>query len=174
MKPARVLLVGMMGAGKTSVGNALSERTGWTYRDNDEIVAGLVGMDTRALLDQRGVEALREAESQALATVLSDEPPLIAGIAGGVVESTANRALLAGDDSFVVYLHAPVEVLIERVGAGEDRPWLQPDPETALRRLMAGREPRYRDVAALVVDTTDGDAGHQADRVVAVLQAREA
>jgi shikimate kinase len=172
VKPARVLLVGMMGSGKSSIGRALSERTGWVYRDNDELVAELTGVVTAVLLEQRGEAALREAEAQALAKVLTDEPPLVAGIAGGVVESAANRELLAGDDGFVVYLHTAVELLVERVGTGEGRPWLQPDPATALRRLYAGREPRYREVADLVLDTSDGTAAEQADRVVAALARR--
>lgn len=169
MKPARVLLVGMMGSGKTSVGRALSQATGWDYRDNDELVAEIAEVDTPTLLQQQGESALREAEAQALAAVLAAPAPVIAGIAGGVVESAAQRELLKGDEGFVVYLHAPVEVLAERVGAGDGRPWLQPDPETALRRLFHGREGRYREVADLVVDTTDGDATAHATRILAAL-----
>ena len=77
----------------------------------------------------------------------------MAGVAGGVVERRRTSALLRGTDAFVVYLHAPVDVLVKRVGDGAGRPWLQPDPETALRSLFAGREPVYREVADLVVDT---------------------
>ena len=168
-KPVRILLIGMMGAGKTTVGRALSRRTGWSYRDNDEILAEVEGIATDELLEQRGRDALRAAESHALDRVLSSEPPLIAGIAGGVIESAQDRDRMAGSEAFVVYLHAPIEVLVDRVGTGAGRPWLQPDPESALRGLFDGRDDLYRDVADLVIDTQLGDAEQHADQIVAAL-----
>ena len=168
----KVLLMGMMGAGKTSVGNAISARTGWPYRDNDEAVEMITGLPTRELLDRRGPAALRTAESQALASALAEDPPLVAGVAGGVVESAADLGSLRGTDALVVYLHTPLEVLVQRVGDGAGRPWLQPDPATALRTLFEGREPLYRDVADLVVDTSTGDAESHADQVVRALRDR--
>ncbi len=96
----------------------------------------------------------------------------MAGVAGGVVESAEDLAALRGTDAFVVYLHTPVDVLVERVGDGAGRPWLQPDPETALRTLFAGREPLYREVADVVVDTSTGDADAHADQVVQAMQGR--
>lgn len=170
MSPARVLLVGMMGAGKTSVGRALAARTGWGYRDNDEIVADGEGVPTDELLQRGGRDALRAAESRALSRVLETDPPLIAGVAGGVIESPDDRKRLAAPDVFVVYLQAPIELLVERVGSGEGRPWLQTDPEKAMRRLFEGREPLYREVADLVVNTQEGDAEQHADRILAALE----
>jgi shikimate kinase len=167
--PVRVLLIGMMGAGKSTVGQALSERTGWAYRDNDEILAEVEGMATDELLEKRGRDALREAESRGLTHVLSREPPLIAGIAGGVIESAADRDRLAGPDAFVVYLFAPIGVLVERVGSGAGRPWLRPDPESALRELFDGRDDLYRDVSDLVIDTSEGSSEEHADLIVAAL-----
>jgi len=172
MTPVRVLLIGMMGSGKSTVGRALSERTTWVYRDNDEILAEVEGIATDELLEQRGREALRAAESRGLTHVLSSEPPLIAGIAGGVIESATDRARLAGPDAFVVYLHTPIEVLVERVGTGAGRPWLQPDPEAALSTLYEGRDELYREVADLVIDTHHGEAFEHADRIVAALPSR--
>jgi shikimate kinase len=169
MRPRRVLLMGMMGAGKTTVGREIQARTGWPYRDNDEAVAELAGMPTRELLEQRGRDALRAAESQALQNSLAHDPPFVAGVAGGVVEVEADMAALRSTDAFVVYLHTPIDVLVERVGTGEGRPWLQPDPETSLRRLYDGREPLYREVADLVVDTSTGDASSHADQVLHAL-----
>lgn len=170
-RPRRVLLMGMMGAGKTAVGREIRARTGWPYRDNDEAVAELAGLATRDLLEQRGPDALRAAESQALHDSLAHEPPFVAGVAGGVVEVVADMDALRRTDAFVVYLHTPIEVLVRRVGSGEGRPWLRPDPETALRRLYDGREPRYREVADLVVDTSTGDAASHADAILRALAA---
>ena len=89
----------------------------------------------------------------------------------GVVERADDLALLRDTTAYVVYLHAPLDVLVRRVGDGGGRPWLQPDPETALRSLFAGREPLYREVADLVVDTDRGDAGDHAAQVLAALAA---
>jgi shikimate kinase len=167
----RVLLLGMMGSGKTSVGREIQARTGWPYVDNDEAVLRDTGLATRELHEQRGTEALRAAESQVMHGALVASPPYLAGIAAGVVEDPANVEALEADDAFVVYLHTPLDVLVRRVGSGEGRPWLQPDPATALRVLSEGREPLYRQVADLVVDTSVGDAAAHADQVVAALTA---
>jgi shikimate kinase len=163
----RVLLLGMMGAGKTSVGEALAARTGWAYRDNDSLVAEISGVPPAELLERAGVDALRDAESAALRRAEADPGPLVAGVAGGVVERPDDVELLRSTNALVVYLQAPVEVLVERVGDGAGRPFLQPDPETALRRLFDGREPLYREVADLVVDTTSGSAEDHAEQVLA-------
>lgn len=170
LRPARILLVGMMGSGKSTLGAAISAATGWPYVDNDEAVRELCGLATPQLLAERGVAALREVESRALAAVLERDPPVVAGVAGGVVESPADRARLAGPEAFVVFLDAPLEVLTARVRAGGPRPWLGEDPDAALRRLLEGRGPLYREVADLVVDTSRGDAADQADRVLAAVR----
>ena len=169
MRDRRVLLIGMMGSGKTSVGRGIEKRTGWAYQDNDEAVERLTGLPTRELHEQRGTPALRAAESQVLHDALVAPPPYVAGVAGGVVESDDDVQALRDADAFVVYLHTPVDELVRRVGDGDGRPFLQPDPEAALRRLYAGREPRYRSVADLVVDTSVGDADAHADQVVRAL-----
>jgi shikimate kinase len=165
----RVLLVGMMGSGKTSVGEEISARTGWPYHDNDAMVAAVAGVDTATLLEQSGVDALRDAESAALRRALGDPGPLVAGVAGGVVERPDDLELLRTTDALVVYLHTPVEVLVDRVGDGLGRPFLQPDPAAALRRLFGGREPLYREVADLVVDTASGGPADHARQVLAAL-----
>ncbi len=169
--PATVLLLGMMGAGKTSVGREISRLTGWPYRDNDALVAEIAGVDTKTLLERDGVEAMRDTESAALRRAVDGPAPLVAGVAAGVVERADDLALLRDTTAYVVYLHAPLDVLVRRVGDGGGRPWLQPDPETALRSLFAGREPLYREVADLVVDTDRGDAGDHAAQVLAALAA---
>jgi shikimate kinase len=139
--PVRVLLVGMMGAGKSTVGRELAKLTGWRYLDNDELLERAVGETARRVLDTNGAAALRRAESAALAEGLREEPPVIVSVAGGVVEDPADRNRIRGG-GFVVWLRAPIAVLVARVGTGADRPWLQPDPKAALRRLYARRDRR--------------------------------
>jgi shikimate kinase len=149
--PVRILLVGMMGAGKSTVGRELAKLTGWRYLDNDELLERAVGESARKVLDTKGVAALRQAESAALTEGLHEVPPVIVSVAGGVVEDRADRDRIRSD-GFVVWLRAPIAVLAARVGTGADRPWLQPDPEAALRMLYSDREPLFAEVASVVVD----------------------
>jgi shikimate kinase len=150
----RIVLIGMMGAGKTTVGMAISHLTGWPYIDNDEIVEQMSGMPTRDLLQQRGEAAMREAEFAAVDKVLAMETPVVAGAAAGVVlDDDVSARLHAG--AFVVYLRATVETLVARV-RGTYRPWLGTDPEDAMRKLYAGREPKYELLAHFVADVDGG------------------
>ncbi|MHB2021837.1 MAG: shikimate kinase [Mycobacteriales bacterium] len=151
MSGSRLLLVGMMGAGKTTTGRLLEARTGWPYLDNDELLARATGVSTPELLARDGVAQLRRAESAALCAAVQAQPPLIAAVAAGVVDDPADRVLLRAA-GVVVYLRARLETLAARVGAGPARPWLGEDPLGALKRLYAGREEHFQQVATLVVD----------------------
>jgi shikimate kinase len=146
----RVLLIGMMGAGKTTVGRALSALIGWPYYDNDELLARAVGKDTRRVQEEDGVAALRRAESAALTAALSEGGPLIAGVAGGIVTDPLDLARLHAG-GFVVWLRADLATLVQRVG-GTDRPWLGGSPEAAMRLLYAGREWLYAEACTMVID----------------------
>ena len=163
--PVRVLLVGMMGAGKSTVGSELAKLTGWRYLDNDELLERAVGESARRVLDIKGTAALRRAESAALAEGLREEPPVIVSVAGGVVEDPTDRHRIRSG-GFVVWLRAPIAVLAARVGTGADRPWLQPDPEAALRMLYADREPLFGEVASIVVDVADRTPAETAGTVL--------
>jgi len=149
----RVLLVGMMGAGKTTVGHALSCLLGWPYFDNDELLARAVGKDTRRVQTEDGERALRRAESAALDVALTEGGPLIAGVAGGIVLDPLDVQRLR-DGGFVVWLRADLTTLARRV-AGTDRPWLGDDPLQALQKLAAGRDVLYQSVASLIVDVDE-------------------
>lgn len=165
----RVLLVGMMGSGKTSVGHALAHRTGWPFLDNDVLVERSAGIGAREILDEQGEEALREAEAGALTEGLKVSPPVIVDVAGGVVTREADRERLRGA-GFAVWLRARIDTLARRV-SGTGRPWLRDDPEGALRRLYRGREPLYTEVAALTVDVDDSTPAQVADRILRGLRA---
>ena len=138
-----MLLVGMMGVGKSTVGRALSRRTGWRYLDNDELVSRRPARETADLFEDQGDTAMREAESAALSEALTEQPPVIAGVAAGAVDDPADRERLSAA-VFVVWLRAPIETLVKRVGSGQGRAWLQPDPEAA----CAGSTPAGRSATA--------------------------
>lgn len=164
MSSQRIVLIGMMGAGKTTIGTAISNLTGWPYIDNDEIVAQIAGMPTRDLLEKRGEAAMREAEFAAVDKVLAMEAPVVAGAAAGVVLDPEVCARLR-DGAFVVYLRASVDTLVSRV-QGTYRPWLGADPEDAMRKLYEGREPKYEALAHLIVDVDDGAPDRVAQEIL--------
>lgn len=154
MTSERILLIGLMGAGKTTIGNALSARLGWPYRDNDALVFQVTGKTARQLQQAGDIPALRRAESTALATALATPAPLIASVAAGVVTQPSDFDKLRTCDAFVVWLRTDIEVLAKRV-AGTDRPWVADDPIEALRLLDVGRERLYAAAADLVVDVAN-------------------
>lgn len=163
----RVLLVGMMASGKSTVGRLLSDRLDWPYYDNDELLLRAVGVDTRTVLEQRGEAALRRAESAALTVALTEGGPLVAGVAGGIVSDPLDRDRLRAG-GYVVWLRASIETLARRA-KGTDRPWLGDDPAAALRALYAGRAHLYFFVASYVVDVDTLPPDAVADRIVAAL-----
>lgn len=146
----RILLIGMMGAGKTTVGGALSRLLGWPYYDNDALLARAVGKDTRRVQREDGVVALRRAESAALDVALREGGPLIAGVAGGVVTDVLDLDRLRRG-GFVVWLRADLATLVARV-RDTDRPWLGASVEGTMRQLYAGRMALYATAASLVID----------------------
>jgi shikimate kinase len=157
----RVILIGMMGSGKTTVGQLLSNATGWPYVDNDALVRRHHGRTSREILAAEGKEKLREAEAGALALGLDLPPPVILGVAAGTILDVANRrALDAG--GVVVWLRAGTEALVGRAMDAAHRPFVDEGGKAWLADAVSDREPLYASVADLTVDT---DAGTPADAV---------
>ena len=166
--PERILLIGMMGAGKTTTGRLLADRLGWDYLDSDAEVLRRTGRTVPQIWHGSGEGAFRKEEAAALAEAVSGDRPVVVSVAGGAVLDPGNRALLrrAG---LVVWLRAHPSTLAARVGAGEGRPLLDDDPAGSLERLDAVRRPVYRELADVVVDV---DESGPADVVDAILAAR--
>ena len=152
----RILLVGMMGAGKTTTGRLLAERLGWGYRDSDADVEAATGLTVPELFARDGEAAFRRAEAGVLADACADPAPSVVSVAGGAVLSEDNRQLIAAS-GIVVWLRARPETLAARVGDGAGRPLLGDDPAEALVRLNAVRAPLYAEVADVVIDVDDLD-----------------
>lgn len=164
----KVLLVGLMGSGKTSVGGALSAKLGWPYLDNDVLLERTTGASARDLLDNQGEDALRQAESQVLTLLLGMPAPMIGSVAGGVVLDEKDRLRLTQSNAHVVWLRASPQGLLRRV-SGSDRPWLGDDPGSALRKLAADRNGFYAEVADQVIDVDVLPIGAIAKQVIEAL-----
>jgi shikimate kinase len=166
----RILLVGMMGAGKTTTGHLLAERLGWGYRDSDADVQSATGLTVPELFARDGEAAFRRAEATVLADACDDPSPSVVSVAGGAVLSEDNRRRIAAS-GIVVWLRARPETLAARVGDGAGRPLLGDDPAEAVVRLNAVRAPLYAEVADVVLDVDELDPVTVADRIIVAMDA---
>ena len=147
----RVLLVGLMAAGKSTVGAAIADATGWPCLDNDALLERSAGCTAAELLATHGEQALREAESDVLTLLLAMPGPFVAGVAAGTVLDARDRERTR-DGGHVVWLKVPVETLVRRVARQPERAWLGSDPAPVLRAMAAEREPLYEAMAHQVLD----------------------
>jgi shikimate kinase len=161
----RIVLIGMMGVGKTTVGRLLADRLGWEHVDSDAQVVASTGRTVPELFEERGEAGFRAEESRVLHEALSGDRPVVVSAAGGVVLSAANRDLIARSGT-VVWLRADPDVLARRVGDGSGRPLLGDDPASRLAVLDQERRPFYEELAHAVVDVAPGTPSEVVDRVL--------
>ncbi len=148
----RIFLVGLMGAGKTTVGRALAQRTGLRFVDSDHEIERRSAMSVKELFATEGEEGFRDREQQVIEE-LTLQDGLVLATGGGAVLREANRRALH-ERGTVVYLRAAPEELAHRMRNDRSRPLLQGrDPRARLRELLRQREPLYRDVAHFVIET---------------------
>jgi len=172
MDGPRVLLLGLMATGKTTVGRLLATRLSANYLDNDELVRLATGTALEELRLRQGEPGLRIAESQALTAALELPAPAVAGVAAGVVLDPENRKRLVATDATVVWLRARPETLARRVGSGGDRPWLRPDPQTVFERMMQERKAAYEQISDLTVDVDERTPAQIVDVIVNYLESK--
>jgi len=153
--PEHIVLVGMMGAGKSTVGRLLARRLGRPHVDTDRVVEQESGMSIPDLFASRGEGAFRSWESKVLADTLAGPGATVVSVGGGAVLDPDNRARLRRAGT-VVWLRARPDTLARRVGRGATRPLLASDDAGAavevLRRIDAERRPLYEEVADVTVD----------------------
>lgn len=150
-KTQNVYLVGLMGAGKTTVGRTLARRLEKQFVDSDHEVEARTGVPIPTIFEIEGETGFRKREAQVIAE-LTESRGLVMATGGGAVLNPESRALLKAN-GFVVYLDVPPETLFERVRHDRNRPLLRvADPLGKLRELHTQRDPFYREVADLVID----------------------
>lgn len=147
-----------MGAGKSAVGRALARALELEFIDADDEIERRTGVDIPFIFEKEGESGFRKREA-AVVDELTGRPALVLATGGGVVGDPANRRHLAARGT-VIYLHATVAQQLERTRRGRERPMLADgEPEEILERLFAERDPLYREIADLVIET-DGRRVH--------------
>ncbi len=162
--PENVFLVGLMGAGKTSVGKLLAKRLGKDFYDCDHEIEEATGVKIAVIFEIEGEEGFRARESKMLLDLAQRRNVLIA-TGGGAVLSPANRKLLA-ENGIVIYLRAAPIDLWRRTRHDRQRPLLKTEDRMArLEHLFAERDPLYREIADIIVDTGSQSVGALASRL---------
>lgn len=161
----RVLLVGLMASGKSTIGHALCALTGWREIDNDMLLKDMCGMTASELSRAEGEARLRQAESDVLHRVLEMDPPLVAGVAAGAVLDPGDRERLREADH-VVWLKPSLETIVGRVADQPHRPWVSQDPDGVIREMARIRYPLYDEVADQVLDLDELTPSQAAQAIV--------
>jgi shikimate kinase len=163
--PERIVLIGMMGAGKSTVGRILAGRLGWRYLDNDEDVRALTAREPTDVIRIGGEQELHAAEASAFLSALSSPPPVVIAAAAGVVLDETCEEALRGQGS-VVYLRARPQTLRRRIGTGLGRRSDATDLQWLEARARE-RDERYRRLATSVVDVDDSTPEEVVERILA-------
>ena len=163
----------MMGAGKTSVGRLLARRIGKTFCDSDQVIEDRTGVKIPVIFDIEGESGFRARES-AILNELSQKHDIVLATGGGAVLDPENRARLRQRGT-VVYLRAAIKDLLHRTRHDRNRPLLQTkDPRARLTEIYELRDPLYRDVAHIVIDTGSQSLSNLVGRLEAMLAAEAA
>jgi shikimate kinase len=166
-----LVLVGMMGAGKTSVGRRLAAVLGVPFRDADTEIETAAGCSVAEIFERHGEAAFRDGERKVLNRLLT-EPPHILATGGGAFMDSDTRARIK-ESAISIWLKADVDLLVQRVGRKETRPLLRnADPHATLTRLLTEREPVYA-LADIVVESNEGPHDTVVKRILSALEAYE-
>src|SRR4029434_8770029 len=148
-----IVLVGMMGAGKSSVGRCLHRQTGWALDDTDETVASKFGISIPEIFAEQGKEKFREAETEVLRRLRTEEKTIII-TGGGIVLRKENVEILRRS-GVIVWLDGDEETLFARASRKKNRPLLQTkNPRKAFSEILGARRPLYANIADIRIDTS--------------------
>lgn len=150
--PRNIFLIGPMGAGKSAVGRYLARTLHLSFVDSDDEIESRTGVDIAFIFEKEGEQGFRKREA-AVINDLSKIDGVVLATGGGAVVDPENRSRLGGR-GYVVYLYTSVDEQVSRTQRGRKRPMLENDnPRGTLEELLAKRDPLYREIADLVVET---------------------
>ena len=165
--PACIVLVGLMGAGKTSIGRKLADQLGMPFVDADEEIVAAAGCEINDIFEIYGEAAFRDVEARVIARILSEAPCVLA-TGGGAFMNAETRDAIAGN-AVTVWLRAELDTLVQRTSRRNDRPLLKTgDPREILGRLMDERYPVYAE-ADITVNTGDESIADTVGRIADAL-----
>ena len=165
-----IVLIGPMGAGKTTVGGLVASRLGTSVRDTDQDVEAAQGRTISEIFVDDGEETFRALERAAVAEALATHDGVLS-LGGGAVLDPGTRDLLAGHD--VVFLRVGLSDAVKRVGLGSARPLLLGNVRGRIKALLDERTPVYESVATLVVDTDGRTPEDVAEEIVSALARKD-
>ncbi len=165
-----IALVGMMGVGKSSVGRRLATRLGVEFRDSDSEIEAAAGCSINEIFDRYGEAAFRDGERKVITRLLAMPPQVLATGGGAFIDDEIRDAIKRTCVS--VWIRAPLELLVDRVGRRNTRPLLRDGDLTEnVARLLKEREPIYAE-ADIAVESEDGPHGLQVERMIKALEER--
>jgi shikimate kinase len=173
-RPVRhIVLVGLMGAGKTTVGGELASRLGLPWHDSDAEIETATGLTVRQLRDRDGVEAMHGLEASHLLRALEDPHPSVISAAASVIDVEACRQALSGPNVAVMWLRATPAVLANRFPLDDHRPSFGTSPLAFLEEQAGRRDPLFRKLDPIVVDVDRIGPGEAVARAIEALDSIE-
>lgn len=166
-----IIFVGPMGAGKTTIGKQLARQLGRIFYDSDRVIEERTGANIPLIFEMEGEEGFRRRE-KAIIAELTNKQDIVLATGGGVVLDPENRDQITRQ-GFVIYLKAPLEQLFNRTAKDKNRPLLQtPDPRKKLEEILSVRDPLYREVADVVIETDGSPARGVVKKLLALITDR--
>jgi len=163
--PHNIFLIGPMGAGKSAVGRYLARTLHLSFVDSDDEIESRTGVDIPFIFEKEGEEGFRKRET-AVIDDLSKMDGVVLATGGGAVINPDSRSRLGGR-GFVVYLFTTVDQQVARTKKGRERPLLESaDPRKTLQELLDTRDPMYREIADVVVETDGRKVKSVADEII--------
>ncbi len=170
-----IVLIGMMGAGKTTVAKATAQRLGWRCVDTDEEIERVTGSTVSEIFATAGEGVFRAREADVVKAVFEEHgaaaQPTVLAVAGGAILDPVNRARLREEGGWVVWLRAAPATLADRLGGASGRPLLTGDPAGQISQLQAERSPLYAGLADETIDVDGLEPDAVVDELVSCWQA---